>query len=144
MSLTLQRTQNRLAWKAKNRLFCSEDRRLSLQTICTMWINCRWPIHLFRPLWQKWKRSCDWWCAQSSLQVAGSRQERREHIVLFWKSVCQKGFRSDSLAPLSRSLSQQPEFKTWDWCAHTRRSNGPLTVTSASTVYVVNLLHSCD
>lgn len=99
MSLTLQRTQNRLAWEAKNRPLCSEDRRLSLQTICTMWINCRWPIHLFRPLWQKWERYChDSPSAESSFQVVGTHGKRERRFVVFWKSVCQKF--SDEILPL--------------------------------------------
>lgn len=87
MSLTLQRAQNRLAWKAKNRLLCSEDRLLSLQTICTMRINCRWPIHLFRPLWQKWKCYCDRLPAQSSLQVLGSNKNKMHHLLFDFLEV---------------------------------------------------------
>lgn len=131
MSLTLQRTQNRLAWKAKNRLFCSEDRQLSLQTICTMRINCRWPIHLFRPLWQKWKCYCHWLRAGSCFQVVGSSPKQREPVVLLWKSICQKVFGSVSLSPVPGSLSQQRGFKTRDWCAQTKSYNSRLTFTSS-------------
>lgn len=132
MSLTLQRTQNRLAWKAKNRSFCSEDRRLSLQTICTMRINCRWPIHLFRSLWQKWKCYCNWLHAESSFQVVESSKESGASILLFvWKSICQKFWWSDSLSLASHPLSQQLRFKMCDWCAHTKSYNGLLTFTSS-------------
>lgn len=129
MSLTLQRTQNRLAWKAKNRLLCSEDRLLSLQTICTMRINCRWPIHLFRPLWQKWKCYCDSLCAQSSFQVLGSNQKKRWHVFYFLEFNLSKIFWFDSLSLTSRSLSQRLGFKTWHWCALTSSYDGQSTFT---------------
>lgn len=146
MSLTLQRTQNRLAWEAKNRSLCSEDRRLSLQTICTMWINCRWPIHLFRPLWQKWKCYCgDYTSAESSFQVLGTHGKAGGSALLFSGSqFVTKVFWCDSPSPASRPLSQQLRFKTWHWCTQTEVTMACSHVLLALTVHIVNQLHSFD
>lgn len=124
MSLTLQRAQNRLAWKAKNRLLCSEDRLLSLQTICTMRINCRWPIHLFRPLWQKWKCYCDRLHAQSSLQVDGSNQQNTPPPFSFPSSQLVQTFCDSIPSPHPHGLPPQLVFKPWHWCAQTERYDG--------------------
>lgn len=146
MSLTLQRTQNRLAWGAKNRSLCSEDRRLSLQTICTMWINCRWPIHLFRPLWQKWKCYCDdYTSAESSFQVVGTNEKARGSALFFSGNQFVKKF-SDEILPLqppgpspsSSDLRRETDVHKLklQWPAHMYFQH--------STVHVVNQLHSFD
>lgn len=52
MSLTLQRTQSKLALKSKYSQFLSEGRWLTgLLDDCATWINCRWPFYLQSPRW---------------------------------------------------------------------------------------------